>query len=182
MKLARPLERNFVVGWALRFGALILGNAARSAFATTGAASTASLGPPFAASADHLHAVGDNLELRALLAVGLPLFELEPSLDQHAGAFAEVFVGNFGSSPPERHIDERRFVDPLIVLLDPVVDRQPDIGDRSAAGDIAQLGVARQVAHQDDPIVTGHGRLLVRSFGFSRRKGMCGLKSTLRWD
>ncbi len=48
---------------------------------------------------------------------------------------------------------------PLAVLA-AVVDCQPDVGHGRSAGDVPQLGIARQIADQDHAIVTGHRQLL----------------------
>ena len=66
------------------------------------------------ARAEHLQPLADDFELRVLLAVLFPAVELEAAFDQHGRALAEVFVGDFRGAAPQRDVDERGFVDPLI--------------------------------------------------------------------
>ena len=73
------------------------------------------------------------------------------------GTFAQVFVRYFRRTCPQSDIDKRRFVDPLIApsstrsLTAKVMSR-----NSRPAGDIAQLGISGEIAHQDDAIITCH--------------------------
>src|SRR5581483_6992340 len=102
--------------------------------------------------------VGDDLDLRALLAVlGLPGPLLEPPGHDHPVAFAER-VGDVGAEvAPAHDVEEGRGLLPGLALavLPAAVDSDAERGDRLAAGGVAQFGVTRDVADQGD--VAGHG-------------------------
>src|SRR5947208_17144033 len=87
---------------------------ATAAPASTGTAptSTAAAGTFFRAK--HLQLVSGDFQLAVLLAVLFPAIELEPTFDQHGRAFAEILVGDFGRAAPQRDIDKRNLVDPLL--------------------------------------------------------------------
>jgi len=94
------------------------------------------------------------------LAVFFPTIELQPAFDQHGRALAEIFIGDFGRAAPQRDIDERDLVDPLIAALHSVVHGQADVGHSRAAGDVPQLGIAGQVSDQDNAVKACHDCLL----------------------
>jgi hypothetical protein len=107
---------------------------------------------------DHLHPLANDFQLRVLLAVLLPLIELEASFDKDRRAFAEVFAGDFRRPAPERDIDERDLFDPFagLLVLAAVVDRDADVGDRHAALEVADFHIAGQVAHHNNAVEAGH--------------------------
>ena len=82
--------------------------------------------PPPPLAAEHLHPLADDPQLGVLLAVFFPLIELQPALDQHRRALAQVLAGDFGRAAPQRDIDERRFLDPFAAA--------GSCGDRSRPG------------------------------------------------
>src|SRR5678816_3247922 len=94
------------------------------------------------------------------LAVFFPTIKLQPAFDQHGRPSAEILVGDFGRSAPERDIDERDFVNPLIAALYSVIDGEPNVGHGCAAGDVPQLGIAGQISDQDNSVKACHDCLL----------------------
>src|SRR4051812_311032 len=159
------LKRN-VIAWRRCAGRHVFGivvrrlifcSAAAATSAPTTTAATATTTPGALARTEHLHLLGGDTQLRVLLAVFLPAVELQPALDQNGRALAEIFVRDFSRAAPERYVDKRCFIDPLVAALDAVVHSQADIRNGRSAWDVSELGVARKIADEDDAIKACHG-------------------------
>src|SRR5205085_1958324 len=105
------------------------------------------------AAAQHLHLVGADFRgvfLDAVL-VG-PLARAQAAFDIDLRALAQVFAGDFGEAAVEDHsVPLGGFLHLAALLVLPLVgggDR--DVGHAVAAGEGAHLGVAPQVADDDD--------------------------------
>ena len=96
-------------------------------------------------------------QLGPFLTVGFPLVQLEPAFDQHRRTLAEVLAGHLRRAAPQRHVDERRFLDPL-ARLDSCGDRSRPSRYRSPPdrSGVPDFHVPRQVSHQDHAVETGH--------------------------
>jgi hypothetical protein len=69
-----------------------------------------------------------------------------------------------GLAPPDIHAQEGGVaVAPLAVLLDPLGDGHPQVGDRDAGVGEAELGVLDQVADDGGVVVRCHVLLLARA-------------------
>src|SRR5207248_5746974 len=78
-------------------------------------------------------------------------------------ALRQVLRAALALVAPDGHVEVVRLVDPLsarAVLL-PRVDRNPQLADRGAARRVAQLGVAREVPHEDDAVDVRHALTLL---------------------
>src|SRR5262245_41762362 len=117
------LERDIVVRWrtaawhVLRF---IVGVSTPTT-ATTASAATATAATSAVLRTEHLQLVGGNFQFGMLLAVLFPTIELQPAFDQYRRALAQILIGDFSRPAPQRDVDERDFVHPLIALLHSVV-------------------------------------------------------------
>src|SRR3989441_7498034 len=143
------LERDVVVGAAARVRRLFGEGRRRGGGAPRGRA----LG-----AAHELHALGDDLGGRALLAVlALPVARLEPPLDEDLAALVEVLTARLGLLAPDDDGEEARFL-PLLARLRRVVavDRHPEIRDGGAAGRVAQLRGTGQVTDQQHLVQVRH--------------------------
>src|SRR6185436_10840170 len=110
-------------------------------------------------AADELHVLGRHADLAHLLAVlGLPAVLLEAALDHHLPALLQVLGADLSRLPPRDLVDEGDFFDLLAGLLVRVlvVEGQRELADRRPLRRVPQLGVARQVAEQDDLIERRH--------------------------
>src|SRR5207249_1781552 len=109
---------------------------------------------PFAA-AQKLEVVDRHLVLRALLSrlLVVPRVQSQAALNQQRPALLAVLVDDLRLLPESRTVDEH---DLLTVFagggLVPMVDGQTDIDHRRLARQLAQLGVAREVAHENDAV------------------------------
>src|SRR5262245_3464442 len=109
------------------------------------------------AAAEHLHSLADDFEFGALLAVRFPLVELEPALNEHRRALAQIFAGHFRRPPPKRDIDKGDFLHPLAgLILAAIVDGQSDFRNCHPALQILHLEIAGDVAHRNDAVKAGH--------------------------
>src|SRR5712691_6557990 len=145
------LERNVVVGRCGEVGARLRAGACRHELV-----GAAALG--VAATAEELDAVGDDLDGLALAAavLRLPLAPLEPSVDCDGAPLREVLRAALGLVPDHRDAAVVRLVDPLArLVLAPAVQGQAEAAHGGAAGRVAELGVAGQVADEHDPVDAG---------------------------
>src|SRR5438477_10564727 len=91
-------------------------------------------------AAHELHAFGDDLGGRTLLAVlALPIARLQPALHKDLAAFVEVFAARLGLLAPDDDGEEARF---LTLLAGPgrviPVDCHPEVRVLGAAGRLAE--------------------------------------------
>ena len=118
--------------------------------------------PPLAvaAAAEELDAVGDDLDRLALGAVlGLPLAPVEAAVDPDRAALGEVLRAALGLVAPDGDVEVVRLVGPLAghCVLAARVHGDAELAHGGPARGVAQLGVARQVADEDDAVdVAGH--------------------------
>src|SRR5262249_4883864 len=118
-----------------------------------------------AAAAEELHRVRDDLDRLALRAVlRLPLAPVEASVDADRAPLREELRTALALVPPDRHVEVVGLVAPVALrVLLPRVHGDPQLADRRAARRVPKLGVARQVAHEDDAVDVGHLFLLLRT-------------------
>src|SRR5581483_5919663 len=111
------------------------------------------------AAAEHLHAVGDDLGGGALLPLlVLPLARAEAPFDVDLRALLQVLARDLREPAEEHHAVP---LGALLLLaarlvLPRVGGRHRDVADRPALGVVAGLGVAAQIAHQDDLVDRCH--------------------------
>src|SRR5450759_102313 len=108
-----------------------------------------------ARTAEQLDVVGDDLELRALLAGRrLPLVPAKLALDAHGLALAQEPRDRLGSRSEHRDVHEVDAVLPLARrrVLPTVVDGHAHLEDGHAALRAVEFGVAGKVARDDDPV------------------------------
>src|SRR5262245_11419993 len=114
---------------------------------------------PFAA-AEHLHLLGDDLGGVVVLAfLVLPLARLQAALDVHRAPFLEVLTSDLGQSVVEDDAMPLGFLLLLaaVAVLPVAGGGDADVADRCAAGRVAHLGVAAEVADDDDLVDRCHG-------------------------
>src|SRR6266704_2301718 len=121
-------------------------------------------------AAEHLHAVGDDFGGSAFLPLFvLPLARAQGSLDVDLRALLEIFAGDFREAAEEHHaVPFGAFLFFAARLVLPGIrggDR--DVGDRPALGGVARLGIAPQIAYQNDFVDRCH--LTFSSDNFRRR-------------
>src|SRR5207249_4706248 len=89
--------------------------------------------------------------------LALPVARLEPPLDEDLAALVEVLAARLGLLAPDDDGEEARFL-PLLAGLGRVVavDRHPEIRDGGAAGRVAQLRGAGQVADEQYLVEARH--------------------------
>ena len=126
--------------------------------AEAGAASATATGRRPAA--EKLEVFSDDFHAAALLPGGfvLPGIHAQPALDVDRPALFRVFARDFREASPEFDIDENRFL-ALLAIVERVVaiDREPDICDRAPFRGELDLGIAGDVADQDNFVDVGHG-------------------------
>src|SRR6266536_104273 len=111
------------------------------------------------AAAEELHRVGDHLDGLALRAVlRLPLAPLEPAVDADGAPLREVLRAVLALVSPDGDVEVVGLFRPLArgAVLAARVDREPQAAYRHAARRVPELGVAREVADQDDAVDVGH--------------------------
>src|SRR5574337_1044915 len=115
------------------------------------------------AAAEHRHVGGDDLGGVALdvVLVG-PLARLQPPFDVDRAAFLQVLARDLGQPVVEDDPVPFGFLDPLARFLALPAARggDADVADRRAAGGVAHLGVAAEVADEDDFVDRCHGAVL----------------------
>src|SRR4051812_46102006 len=158
---ARPSERDVVFAGAAASaggrgrrglqGALVHGDVAAGLEAVPAAAA-------LLAAAEELDGVGDDVDALALVAVlVLPLAPLETPVDRHGAALAQVARAVLALRAPHGDVEVVRLVDPFAgaVVLATGVHGDAEAAHRGPARRRAQLGVAREVAGDDDPVDVG---------------------------
>src|SRR5215208_5546949 len=111
------------------------------------------------ATAEELHGVGDHLDCLPLRAVlRLPLAPLEPAVDTDGAALREVLRAVLALRAPDGDVEVIRLLRPLARrrVLAARVHREPEAADGHSARRMAELGVAREVADEDDAVDVGH--------------------------
>jgi hypothetical protein len=84
---------------------------------------------------------------------------LQPAFDERWGAFLQVLAAGLGLGAEDHDVNEAGVLAPLAILaFDAGVDRQPQGGDRGAGGAVAHLGVAGQMADEQNHVDSGHDR------------------------
>src|SRR5205085_1682850 len=120
------------------------------------------------AAAEELDVVGDDLDRLALRPVlGLPLAPVQPAVDRDGAALGEELRAALALVAPDRDVEVVRLVAPLaggLVLL-ARVHRDPQLADRHPARRVPKLGIAGQVADQDDSVDVCHLSPPSRRFG-----------------
>src|SRR5574337_815943 len=115
------------------------------------------------AAAEHRQVGGDDLGGVALdvVLVG-PLARLQPPFDVDRAAFLQVLARDLGQPVVEDDPVPFGFLDPLARFLALPAARggDADVADRRAAGGVAHLGVAAEVADEDDFVDRCHGAVL----------------------
>src|SRR5690348_11492900 len=127
--------------------------------------------------AEELDLAGHHLALGALAAVlRLPLAPLEPAVDRHRTALAQVLRAVLALGAPDLDVEVVGLLRPLTrgLVLVAAVHRQPQAAHAGAAGERGELRICGQVAGQDDAIDVCHLRFLLclfceRVFGYDRR-------------
>src|SRR4030095_10639968 len=104
-----------------------------------------------------------NLGHRALLPLGgFPAALPQPAGDHHPIPLAQGLGQVLGLATPDIHLEERGVaVAPLAILLDPLGDRDPQVGDGDAGLREADLGVLDQVADDGGVVVRCHAHVLL---------------------
>src|SRR6185436_4558298 len=122
------------------------------------------------ARAEHLHAVAHDLGGVAVLAfLVLPLARAQAALDVDLRALLQIFAGDLGQLAAE---DDAVPLGLLLLLAARLViplerRRHRNVGDRRAVGHIACLGIAPEVADQDDLVHRCHSNLPSNQFTHS---------------
>src|SRR5438128_6856644 len=145
--------------------------------------------------AHELDALGHDLGGAALLAVlALPVARLQPAFHADLAALVEVLAARLGLLAPHHHREEARLLALLPALRAVVsVDRHAEIRHGGAAGGIAELGGARQVADQQDFVQAHHPPTSSRTSGVfagraflrigtwvERKRSTCSLRRSCR--
>ena len=121
-----------------------------------------------ATAGEEAHGAGADLEVGAGAVLTLPdaraaclLVGHQPALDQHLGAFLQVGVACFGLFAPGGDAEPDGFLDELAIGRGVLaVCRHAEVGDGLARGGVAHLGIASQVAYDDNGVI--HRSLLLR--------------------
>src|SRR5439155_25104408 len=97
-----------------------------------------------------------RLPLRAVLRV--PLAPLEPAVDGDRAALREVLRAALSLVAPDGDVEVVRLLGPLAggAVLAARVHGDPQAADGGPARGVAKLGVAGQIADQDDAVDVGH--------------------------
>src|SRR5581483_4286943 len=101
-----------------------------------------------------LHRLRHDLDRLALAAVlRLPFAPIEATVDRDGPALREVLRARLGLVAEDGDAEVVRLVDPLARLVaPPAVHGDAEAADRRAARRVPELGIARQVADQDDAV------------------------------
>src|SRR6202034_1842262 len=105
-----------------------------------------------AAAAEHLQLVADDLGRVTLVALlVLPFAGAQAPFDIDLRALAQIFAGDLGEAPEERHAMPLGALLLLAALLIPpaLAGGDAQVGDRRARGHGAGLGVSAEVANQN---------------------------------
>ena len=115
-----------------------------------------SASPP--AAAKQLHAIRDDLRRVFLDAVLVRvLARLQPALDVDGAPFLQEFAGDFRLAPEEHDAMPFGALLLLAALVLPLLGgRDVEVGDGVAAGRVARLGIAAEIAEQDHLVDRSH--------------------------
>src|SRR4051812_15546305 len=108
-----------------------------------------------ARAGEELDRVGDDVDRLALLALrALPLTPLQAPVDGDRAALGQVAGAVLALRAPHGDVEVVGLVDPLVgrVVLAARVARHPELAQRGAARQRAQLGIGGQVAGDDHPV------------------------------
>src|SRR4051794_21454374 len=146
------LERDVVVGRGREVGTALGAGTRRHVLVATGGAAEAALA--VGATSEELDGLGDDLHRLALAAVlRLPLAPIEAPVHCNRSALREVLRAALGLIAEDGDAEVVRLVDPLAGLVPAAaVHRDAQAADRCAARRVPELGIARQVADEDDPV------------------------------
>lgn len=120
---------------------------------------TTTTGGAIVAASEKLNALSHDAETAALLTgvLVIPLVELETAFHQEWTTFAHVLADVFSRTAEDIDINKGNLFALFTGFGAPdTIDSKPDLGDRRAFGRVPQLGVAGQIAHEDDFVKTGH--------------------------
>ena len=94
--------------------------------------------------------IGAHTQLAPRLAfLCLPLVQLQPPLDHHLPALGEVFPAAFALLAPDDDVHVAHLLDVVPRLVfEPLVDGQPQLTHGGAAGNVADLGISREIPNQ----------------------------------
>src|SRR5690606_14165778 len=112
-----------------------------------------------ATAAEHLHLVGDDVGVVALLAVVADVLAVaDPALDVDLRAFAQVFGRDLGELAEEGHaVPLGLFLGVAVPVLAHRGGGQADLGDGHAALGVAGFGIVAEIADKDRLVdATGH--------------------------
>src|SRR5690606_6488626 len=111
----------------------------------------AALATTVTASAKHLHLVGDDVGVVALLAVVADVLAVaDPALDVDLRAFAQVFGRDLGELAEEGHaVPLGLFLGVAVAVLAHTGRREADLGHGHAALRVLRLRVVAQVADEN---------------------------------
>src|SRR6476659_2108760 len=102
-------------------------------------------------AAEELDRFGHDRDVLATTVVGIPLAEIEATLDSHGPAFGEVLRATLALSAPDGDVEVVGLVDPLFAaVLAASIDSDPEVADLGPAIGGFQVGVAGEVAGDDD--------------------------------
>src|SRR6185437_3432514 len=131
--------------------------------------------------AQELDRVGNDIHRLALVALlVLPFTPFQAPVDGHRATLLEVLGAVLALRAPHGDVEEIGLVDPIAGLVTPAcVHGKPEAAHRRPAGCAAQLGVAREVAREDDSVDVGgcHENCSYRSanvFEFRSSEGTSG--------
>src|SRR4051812_26110168 len=109
------------------------------------------------AGAQELDRVGNDIDRLALVSLlVLPFAPVETAVDSDGAPLREVLGAVLALRTPHGHVEVVGLLDPVAgSVLPSRVGRDAEAADGRAAVRVAQLGVAREVAREDDPVDVG---------------------------
>src|SRR5439155_16022449 len=87
---------------------------------------------------------------------------LETSAPEDRRTLGEVLAAGLGLLAPRHDVDEQRLLALVTLHHERAVDRQTEVGDRGAGRRVPKIGIAREVADEENLVERGHGHSLVR--------------------
>src|SRR3954468_11817171 len=147
-------KRNVVVPCAPRRCTGEVGRVGRNVGLRRETAAVATVLAAAVAGAQELDRVGNDIDRLPLVALlVLPLAPVETPVDRDRPALRQVLGAVLTLSAPDRDVEVVRLLDPVARgVLAPRVGRDPQAADGRTALRRAQLGIAREVAREDDPV------------------------------
>jgi hypothetical protein len=104
-----------------------------------------------------LNPFGNDLMLVPFLAVlALPTAPLQAAFNECLTAFTQKLARRFSLAAEDNNIDKADFFLALIALPEVSVHRHTKCGNRGPSRRIAQFGIAREIAEQDDFVEACH--------------------------